>query len=287
MPRRSPRWASPRSIARAREVAARAGLSLLRHRRARPGLRAGHRHAGDRRADHARGAGDPARAEGARHRRRRRRRGGAAVRRDDEHRPCRGADAVRDPEPDGVQPVGGRRDEPQPVRAAGRGLSRPTAARVFLETPDGTRAELRRAARPRRADRDAAEGGGRRAGRPGGGAGREVARGGRLYLACLQAGRGLRAAQHRPTPRRSSDYFLADAEPRVVVCDPDAEGALGPIASRRAGVALHARGGRRRAADRRGRRAAVGAGGGGARRRAIWRRSSTPRAPPGGPRARC
>ena len=83
----------------------RAGLSLLRHRRARSGLRAGHRHAGDRRADHARGAGDPARAEGHRHRRRRPGRGGAAVRRDDQHRACRGADAVRDPEPDGVQPV--------------------------------------------------------------------------------------------------------------------------------------------------------------------------------------
>ena len=37
-------------------------LHLLRHRQPRPELRAGHRHAGDRRADDARGAGDPARA---------------------------------------------------------------------------------------------------------------------------------------------------------------------------------------------------------------------------------
>ena len=50
-------------------------------------------------------AGDPARAEGDRGGRRRRRRGGAAIRRDDQHRPCRGADAVRDPQPDGVQSV--------------------------------------------------------------------------------------------------------------------------------------------------------------------------------------
>ena len=43
-----------------------AGLRLLRHRFARPGLRAGDRDAGDRRADDARGAGAAARPEGAR-----------------------------------------------------------------------------------------------------------------------------------------------------------------------------------------------------------------------------
>ena len=41
-------------------------LSVLRCRQPRPGLRAGHRHAGSRRADHARGAGNPARPEGPR-----------------------------------------------------------------------------------------------------------------------------------------------------------------------------------------------------------------------------
>ena len=44
----------------ARRRGRRAGLSQLRHRRARPGLRARHRHAGDRRSRVVAGPGDPA-----------------------------------------------------------------------------------------------------------------------------------------------------------------------------------------------------------------------------------
>ena len=106
MPRRSTGSASPASSPRrAKGRWRRPDLSLLRHRQPRPRLRAGHRHAGDRRPHHARGAGDPARAEGHEPRRRRRRGGRAAIRRDDQHRACRRADALRDRQPDGVQPV--------------------------------------------------------------------------------------------------------------------------------------------------------------------------------------
>ena len=80
-------------------------LSVLRHRQPRPGLRARHRHAGSRRPDDARGAGNPARPQRPQPRRRRRGRGRAAIRCHDQHRACRRAGAVRNSEPDGVQPV--------------------------------------------------------------------------------------------------------------------------------------------------------------------------------------
>ncbi len=89
----------PRPLPRAADVPHR------RHRRARPGLRTGHRHPGARRADDARAA-----ARGAPHRRRARprgdghRRGRAAVRPRERHghgRPSRGAgDAVGDGAPE-------------------------------------------------------------------------------------------------------------------------------------------------------------------------------------------
>lgn len=49
-----------------------------------------------------------------------------------------------------------------------------------------------------------------------------------LYLACLQAG-AVYAPLNTAYPPAELAYFLSDAEPRVVVCDPDAEAALAPL----------------------------------------------------------
>ena len=72
----------------------RAGLSELRCRRARPGLRAGHRHARDRRARDLAGAGDPAPARRARLPRHGCGRGVAALRCRRDHRARRGDDRL-------------------------------------------------------------------------------------------------------------------------------------------------------------------------------------------------
>ena len=64
-----------------------------------PGLRAGHRHARGRWADHHRGASAAARPARARSRRRRRGRGGPALRPERQHRPGRRHHDVRDPLP--------------------------------------------------------------------------------------------------------------------------------------------------------------------------------------------
>ena len=57
-----------------------------------------------------------------------------------------------------------------------------------------------------------------------------------LYLACLRAGAVYLPLNTAYTPAEI-DYFLGDAEPRVVVCDPaqqDAHRALGRRRARRA-----------------------------------------------------
>ena len=72
------------------------GLSLLRHRQPRPRFCAGHRHAGDRRADDDPGAGDHPRLLGAQSRRLRPGRGVAALRHIRQHRADGGLSAVRD-----------------------------------------------------------------------------------------------------------------------------------------------------------------------------------------------
>jgi malonyl-CoA/methylmalonyl-CoA synthetase len=51
-----------------------------------------------------------------------------------------------------------------------------------------------------------------------------------LYLACLQAGAVYAPLNPAYTPAEL-DHFLGDAEPRVMVCDPAAEAALGPLAA--------------------------------------------------------
>ena len=51
-----------------------------------------------------------------------------------------------------------------------------------------------------------------------------------LYLACLQAGAVYVPLNSGYTPAELG-YFITDAAPRVVICDPDAESALGPIAA--------------------------------------------------------
>ena len=88
--RRRPTRASTGSSSGSRERGRRpAGLRVGRHRRARPRVRAGHRYAGDGRADHAASCWRScAGCDGLQHRRRRRRRGRARLRprRDHRHR---------------------------------------------------------------------------------------------------------------------------------------------------------------------------------------------------------
>ena len=55
-----------------------------------------------------------------------------------------------------------------------------------------------------------------------------------LYLAAAAGGRGLPAAQHRPTPSAELDYFIGDAEPRWSSAIPARREAIEPIARERA-----------------------------------------------------
>ena len=83
-----------------------------------------------------------------------------------------------------------------------------------------------------------------------------------LYLAVLQAGAVYVPLNTGYTPAEVG-HFLADAEPKVVVCDPGGAWRAG-AAGRGAGLDLHARARRRGDADRRRRR--------GCRRSGRWRR---------------
>jgi malonyl-CoA/methylmalonyl-CoA synthetase len=87
-----------------------------------------------------------------------------------------------------------------------------------------------------------------------------------LYLACLQAGAVYVPINPGYTPAELG-YFLSDAEPRLVVCDPEAEAGVAPLAAaaRAALYTLGADGGGRLAAEAAGlpseRACAVRAGG--------------------------
>ena len=104
-----------------------------------------------------------------------------------------------------------------------------------------------------------------------------------LYLACLRIG-AVYLPLNTGYTLRELDYFFGDAEPRAIVCDPAKESDVGGIAGARAVVTL----------DADGEGSLIG---GRDRREATWSRStalgttsqrcSTPRAPPGAPRAPC
>ena len=161
--------------------------------------------------------------------------------------------------------------------------------KIFLETPDGSTLTygglLQDTARY--ANALAAQGlkPGDRRRRPG----RESPEALILYLAAVRAGGGLPAAQHRPIPLAELDYFIGDAEPALVVCDP----------ARRDGDRPHRAEARGAAASRPSAPRATAASSSAARGQppefddvprgepTISRRSSTPRARPGAPRAPC
>ena len=105
-----------------------------------------------------------------------------------------------------------------------------------------------------------------------------------LYLACLRIG-AVYLPLNTGYTLRELDYFFGDAEPRVIVCDPARESDVGGARRRaRAVVTLDADGEGSLIEPAR-------------PTQATWSRSpalattsprcSTPRAPPGAPRARC
>ena len=66
----------------------------------------------------------------------------------------------------------------------------------------------------------------RQAGRPGGRPGRRRARGALALSRVPAGGRPSTCRSTPPTPSRELDYFLGDAEPRLVVCRPEPEAAM-------------------------------------------------------------
>ena len=107
-----------------------------------------------------------------------------------------------------------------------------------------------------------------------------------LYLATVRAG-AVYLPLNTAYTLNELDYFIGDAEPSLVVCDPAKAEGIGAIAAKVKAQGRDARRRRPGLADRRRRQG---------RRRTSrrWRapmttspRSSTPRAPPAAPRARC